>query len=295
MTLFDCRESTVEENAVNPSYLLCLAGCNWRCLFCNAAQGARKGTPLSQELFSRLVDEAVDAGMKTVQFTGGEPALHADRLVELLDADGRLPAVINTNLSVDLSVHPLPVRLSALICSVKFGNNRCALRLAGVEDYVGLIRGRAAALHRSCGGLIVRHLAMPGHLECCLKPTAAWLAAEIPGAILSLLTGYVPPAHAAGAPELLRCLRGDEIDEAVTFCRGLGLKLEVSSWRGAAAAEACGTQVPRQSRAMPDEVEMVIDAAGRICFSGFRDSCAKLLRGLSPTGTSEGEAWLKPD
>jgi putative pyruvate formate lyase activating enzyme len=295
MALFDCRESIVEESAISPSYLLSLAGCNWECCFCNVDQGARTGRTLSRQLFSRLVDEALDAGMKTVQFTGGEPALHADGLHELLRGDGRLPAVLNTNLSVDLMGHPLLEHLAGLVCSVKFGRDQCAMRLAGVADYVGLIRGRAVALHRRFRKIIVRHLLMPGHIDCCLKPTALWMAAGSPGATLSLLTGYVPPVRSDEAPELLRCLRPDEIDEAVAFCAGLGLDLEVSSWRVPGAAAAAAVTRPRPNRAMAEEVEMVIDAAGRICFSGFSDSCARLLRGLSPIDECEGEAWRKPD
>ena len=287
-TIFDARESTVEESAINPSYLLGLSGCNWHCLFCNVDQGERPGRPLTRTLYSQLVDEALDGGMRTMQFTGGEPTLHADALCELLAADHRVPAVLNTNLSRDLVGHPILPRVSALIGSVKFGNDECGRRLAGINGYTGMIRERAQRLNRALEGIIVRHLLMPGHLDCCFKPIATWIAKEMPGATLSLLVGYVPPQAAAGAQEILRCLKDSEVHEAVLFAQSHSLSFEVSAARVEAARAAVTHRSTRQSRAFPEEVEMVIDAAGRICFSGFRDSCAQLTQGLRPGKSSEG-------
>ncbi len=49
--------------------------------------------------------------------------------------------------------------------------------------------------------LIVRHLILPGHEDCCLKPLLQRLADEMPGVKLSLRGNYVPPAETSAAPD----------------------------------------------------------------------------------------------
>ena len=52
------------------------------------------------------------------------------------------------------------------------------------------------------GELIVRHLLMPGHVECCWRPVAEWLAEHLPGVKVNLRSGFWPAWHAARHPEL---------------------------------------------------------------------------------------------
>ncbi len=47
------------------------------------------------------------------------------------------------------------------------------------------------------GRVLVRHLPMPGHLECCLRPAAEWVAREMPEIGFTLTHGYAPAYRAA--------------------------------------------------------------------------------------------------
>ena len=61
------------------------------------------------------------------------------------------------------------------LADFKFGNDACALRLAKVPDYTSSVRENLLWADRH-SELIVRHLLMPGHIECCWRPVAEWLA-----------------------------------------------------------------------------------------------------------------------
>jgi putative pyruvate formate lyase activating enzyme len=50
------------------------------------------------------------------------------------------------------------------------------------------------------GEVIIRHLLLPGHWDCCFVPTLAWIAEHVPTVPVSLRTDYIPPAQARYAP-----------------------------------------------------------------------------------------------
>jgi putative pyruvate formate lyase activating enzyme len=43
---------------------------------------------------------------------------------------------------------------------------------------------------------------MPGHIDCCWKPVAEWLAENLPGVKVNLRSGFWPAWQAARRPEL---------------------------------------------------------------------------------------------
>jgi putative pyruvate formate lyase activating enzyme len=81
------------------------------------------------------------------------------------------------------------------LADFKFGNDECARRLAGVPRYGDVVR-RNLTWMAGHTRLIVRHLLMPGHLDCCLRPVAEWVAANLPGTRFQLYTGFVPCGQA---------------------------------------------------------------------------------------------------
>jgi len=161
-------------------------------------------------------------GVRSVQLTGGEPWLQARAIGQLTPALRPLPTVFNTAFPAPIRrMRGLLSRMDVIIGSLKFGNERCASRLRGP----GVRQARARLLAASALGpkLIVRHLLMPGHMLCCTIPTLLWLAARLPRSRVTLLPGYIPPASAPAAPELLRCLDEAEIRLAHAYGEELGL------------------------------------------------------------------------
>ncbi len=92
----------------------------------------------------------------------------------------------------------------------------------GADDYVEVARRniRMADKHTD---LIVRHMILPGHMDCCTRPTLEWLAMELPHGKVSLRTNYVPPIEAASAPK--QYVTAPEAEAAIHQARDMGLHL----------------------------------------------------------------------
>jgi len=158
---------------------------------------------------------------------GGEPTVHLPSALELV---GALPAqaklVWKTNAHGSAQARELLAGMfDVWVADFKFGNDRCAERLAKVRDYVGVAAENLLWAQENVG-LIVRHLLMPGHVECCWKPVAEWLAANLPGAKINLRSGFWPAWHASRHPELARpSVSATDDEKAHAIAEELGLTL----------------------------------------------------------------------
>jgi putative pyruvate formate lyase activating enzyme len=109
------------------------------------------------------------------------------------------------------------------LADFKFGNGPCARAVAGVDNYTEVVT-RNLLLAAAQAPVIVRHLLMPGHLECCFRPVARWMAENLPNVPFTLMTGYVPAWRADTCGELGRMLTQTERDAAEQFIAELGLR-----------------------------------------------------------------------
>jgi putative pyruvate formate lyase activating enzyme len=106
----------------------------------------------------------------------------------------------------------------------KFGNNACARKLAGIENYIDIITRNLerAALQ---GDMIIRHLLLPEHFDCCYRPIVDWVGKHLPDTKFSLREGYLPRWQAYRSPEMARPLTLCETDRARDLAVRAGLRL----------------------------------------------------------------------
>jgi putative pyruvate formate lyase activating enzyme len=114
----------------------------------------------------------------------------------------------------------------------KFGNDECARRLARVKDYVRIV-GRNHIMAYDGGNMIVRHLVMPNHLDCCTKPVLDFLAREMRGVLVNVMDQYYPANEVVRDRskwrDISRRLRSEEAREAWDYAKSLGLDFEAIS------------------------------------------------------------------
>ena len=110
------------------------------------------------------------------------------------------------------------------LADFKFGNDTCAQNLAKTPDYVRVVKEnlRWAAAHSE---LIVRHLLMPGHVECYWQPVAEWLAGNLPGTRVNLRSGFWPAWQVSRHVDMCRTVSTSESERAIDLARHLGLNL----------------------------------------------------------------------
>jgi putative pyruvate formate lyase activating enzyme len=193
--------SVTEELEVIPALRVYLAGCNLRCRFCDTAPDCLEpdgGQLVDPTACAEEWRQAVRRGVKSISILGGEPTLHVHSLLEIAAAaPGPLPLVLNTNLYMTLEVlELLDGVVTTYLADYKFGNDACAQTLAGAPHYVDTARRNLRWIAKRTP-VIVRHLLMPGHLECCFRPLVDWLATELPGCRFRLYAGFVPCWQAA--------------------------------------------------------------------------------------------------
>ena len=153
---------------------------------------------------------------------GGEPAVSVHGILELLaGVDVRTTVVWNSNMYYgDAVAGALQGLVDVYLADLKCGSLACAERLLGATDYIEVVRANILEA-RKVGDVIVRHLILPGHLDCCLRPTLEWIAKQAPDVKVSLRGDYVPPAEGDAAP--LSYLGPGERDRALRMAGDLGL------------------------------------------------------------------------
>lgn len=193
---FSAQTEVADEIELIPTFAVALSGCDMRCDFCVTGASSwnpRAGFFLSPADLAAKARAALQNGARTIMVLGGEPTIHLPAALEFVS---QLPdtatLVWKTNAHGSAQARALLDGLfDVWVADFKFGNDACALRLARTPDYLRIVREnlRWASGHVT---LIVRHLLMPGHVECCWRPVAQWLAANLPGVKVSLRTGFWP-------------------------------------------------------------------------------------------------------
>lgn len=234
---FHAQTEVSDERELAPVFAISLSGCDLRCDFCNTGRGSWNpkegqilqdaGTALpAMEALALRASQALRNGARSIMVLGGEPTIHlhaALYLASLLPSTARLVWKTNAHATQEAR-ELLDGVFDTWVADYKFGQDACAQRLAKISHYSAVVREnlRWAAEHTD---LIVRHLLMPGHGECCWQPIAQWLATELPGVKVSLRTGFWPGWFSSRHSELRDTTTRAQEQKALQFARELGLNL----------------------------------------------------------------------
>ncbi len=218
----------VGEEIAGPTLCLYLGpGCSHRCRFCTfhaLVEGAR-GDPIDVHRVACALDIWKARGARSLTMIGGEPGIYVPWIFELLVHEHELPLVWNSNMYHTPEVgRLLDGVVDVYIADFKFGNDACARRLAGLPQYVELVLSNIVTAS-SQADTIVRHVVMPGHLDCCARLVLDRLAAVVPGIAIHLLR-YIPE-HLGPRYGLDRFTRDDEIDAIQAHGESAGLQVWV--------------------------------------------------------------------
>jgi putative pyruvate formate lyase activating enzyme len=226
---FSAQVEVSDELELIPTFAVALSGCDLRCDFCitgAASWNPRAGEGFEAATMAIRAKAALKNGARSVMVLGGEPTIH---LPEALEFVSQLPAsaklIWKTNAHGSSQARELLEGMfDVWLADFKFGNDACAQRLAKVSNYRRVIQENLlwANAHSE---LIVRHLLMPGHVECCWRPVANWLAEELPGVKVNLRSGFWPAWQARRHPEFQRTVSAAETDDAWRLARELELNL----------------------------------------------------------------------
>ncbi len=226
---FSAQVEVSDELELIPTFAIALSGCDLRCDFCitgGPSWNPRLGEPVRTGELTARANTALASGARTVMILGGEPTIHLPTALEIvatLPDDAKLVWKTNAHGSAQAR-ELLDGMFDVWLADYKFGNDACAQRLAKVPHYTRVVRENLlwADAHSE---LIVRHLLMPGHVECCWRPVAEWLAENMPGVKVNLRSGFWPAWHSARHRELRGAASRSEGEEAWKIAHKCGLEL----------------------------------------------------------------------
>ncbi len=223
-----------EEAPLVPSGTIFYGGCNFKCVFCQnwdiSQANVRRGVPVSPRRLAEIQAELRERGARNINHVGGEPTPSLHVILESLRyLEVNVPQLWNSNFymsreSMELLVDVIDIWLP----DFKYGNNKCALRLSGAPRYFETVT-RNLKIAVENGDMIIRHLVLPGHLECCTKPVLRWIAGNLPldKVLVNIMDQYRPEHLVARYPDrwpdIARRPRYSEIAEAYRYAEELGI------------------------------------------------------------------------
>ncbi|MFH1448657.1 MAG: radical SAM protein [Candidatus Micrarchaeota archaeon] len=211
-----------EEPELVPSGTIFFSGCTFRCCFCqnyDISQNPGNGRPRSPEAIADMIT-GMAGNICNVNFVGGDPTPNLHTILASLELlTLQIPIVWNSNMYLsEEAMQLLDGVVDVYLTDFKYGNNGCAKKLSRIENYFPIISRNHLLANRN-SELLIRHLVLPGHVECCTKPILKWIKKNLgPRVRINIMDQYRPEYKADG-----RRLTQEEFRGAIEFSQQIGL------------------------------------------------------------------------
>ena len=120
----------------------------------------------------------------------------------------------------------------------KFGPGKCALDISRTPWYWETVTSNIKLVHEWGENMVIRHLIMPNHIECCTKPVLEWIAKNMPEVPVNIMDQYHPDnlcdpessKYRERYNDISRTCNLDEITRSYKYAKELGLNFEPLSY-----------------------------------------------------------------
>ncbi len=215
-----------EEPELVPSHTIFFTGCVFACVYCqnwDISTFPDSGTEVEPRKLAKLIDVRRLHGAKNINFVTPTPHPHTV-LKTVRELSENTPVVWNSNMYHSPEIaHLLEGVVDVYLGDFKYGNDECARKYSKVKDYLEVVRPNFEFAYETAE-ILLRHLVLPGHLDCCTKPIAEWVAEHIPMIRFNLMFQYRPCYRAMEYPDLGRGLTLEEQTDAIDIVRGAGIE-----------------------------------------------------------------------
>ncbi len=217
-----------EESFLVPSFTIFFKSCNFSCQFCQNWDISQTDYPITE---SNLTVEQLAVMIenhnhcRNVNFVGGEPTPYLPFILQTLDlVESNIPVVWNSNFYMsDEAMDMLKGVVDVYLSDFKYGNNECGSRLSKVNNYFDIISEN----HKKAfddAELVIRHLVLPSHFECCSRPILEFVHDNFKDkAVVNIMGQYRPCYNAKEYPEIARPVSFEEISQTINLAEKLNL------------------------------------------------------------------------
>jgi putative pyruvate formate lyase activating enzyme len=184
-----------EENVLVPSHTIFFSGCTLHCVFCQNWDISQQniGYYLPPKQLVDIIIKRNNQGSKNVNWVGGDPTPNLKYILQtLIKLDLNIPQIWNSNMYCSKeTMNILNNVIDLYLTDFKYWDNKCAKRLSKVENYQEIVKRNHKIAYEN-GDMIIRHLVMPNHIECCSKPIIKWISKNLPDAVVNIMPQYKP-------------------------------------------------------------------------------------------------------
>lgn len=227
---------TGEESVLVPSGTIFFQSCNFACVFCQNYdisqdwKGKRNIEDIAQKIdeksLAMLAEKLAEKGALNINYVGGDPIPNIHTILGSLQYQkSNICQLWNSNFYLTNESLSLIIDfMDFWLPDFKYGNNQCAEKYSGIKNYYDIISRNHKKIHdEGSGEIIIRHLVMPGHVECCSKPILNYVAKEIPKCVVNIMGQYRPEYNAYKYPEINRRPTQKEMQDVKTYADKLGI------------------------------------------------------------------------
>jgi putative pyruvate formate lyase activating enzyme len=217
-----------EEPELTPSHTIFFSGCTFNCVFCqnwDISQNPKSGDSISPKRVAEIIERRSES-VKNTNWVGGDPTSNLPFILEALTfCNANIPQVWNSNMYLtENTMELLDGVVDVYLTDFKYGNSECAKRLSNVENYWEVVSRNHKIARGQCE-MIIRHLVLPGHFDCCTKPILEWISENLENVRVNVMDQYRPKYNAYDFPELTKSLKDEEFEKARKLAVNLGLSL----------------------------------------------------------------------
>ncbi|MEM0453882.1 MAG: radical SAM protein [Sulfolobales archaeon] len=225
-----------EEAPLIPSGTIFYGSCNFRCVFCQNYEISQlrpyDGVRVSPKELALIQKHLHNEGAININHVGGEPTPNLLTILESLKyLDVNVPQLWNSNMY--LSTHALTILLDVIdiwLPDFKYGNNSCGQRLSKVKNYFDIVSRNHMIICSNGDPIIIRHLVLPNHIECCTKPVLEWIVKNCNNSLVNIMAQYRPEylvvTHRDEYRDIARGPSTTEMEEAYEYARRLGIDFQ---------------------------------------------------------------------
>ena len=215
-----------EESVLVPSYTVFFSGCTFHCVFCQNWDISQQscGVCVEHSTLASIIERRISQGARNVNWVGGDPTPNLPYILDVLkECTVDIPQVWNSNMYCSSeTMKLLDGVIDLYLTDFKYGNDSCAKRLSNVDNYLEIVKRNHKIAHDN-GEMIIRHLVMPNHVDCCSKPIMRWIAENLQNAVVNIMAQYRPEYKAYDYGGISRAISQDEFLLVKNYANKLGI------------------------------------------------------------------------
>ena len=202
------------------------SGCNFGpCVYCqnwDISSDPENGADVTSRTLALISGKLKEGDVANINYVGGEPTPNLYTILASLKyLKVNVPLLWNSNMFCSIeAMRLLSDVIDIWLPDFKYGNNNCAKLLSKVDHYFEVVSRNHKIAHGN-GSIMIRHLVLPGHIECCTKPVLEWISQNLPNAIVNIMDQYHPDylveSQSDKYKNIARRLSREEIAQAYSY------------------------------------------------------------------------------